>query len=366
MSHPTSGRLPIGRWLTQRPWFFSAFLIIILSVWLSLGATNAEERSEPKTEAIPLARVQYQTFHAQPTEKKIDLYGRTAPNRQARLAAEFSGRILELAVNKGQSVTRDQVIARIEKGDLAAQLEQAKAQLRVRDQEYQAAKSLKNRGLQGEVAYTNAVAALAEAKAAVSRVELALRHTQVRAPFSGVIELLPIEQGDYVGIGDPIATLIELNPLVIEANVSERHIQSLSVGQKAFVRFIDGAQSEGTIRYLARVSDPATNTFAIEVEVPNPRDAMPAGVSAEVELNLAVQPAVKVTPAMLALDAEGNLGVKTLVDNIVHFVPIQLVKAEQDGVWLTGLGDRVDIVTRGQGFVRDGDRVIAVSQPVNP
>ncbi len=70
--------------------------------------------------------------------------------------------------------------------------------------------------------------------------------------------------------------------------------------------------------------------------------------------------------AMLALDAEGNLGVKTLVDNIVHFVPIQLVKAEQDGVWLTGLGDRVDIVTRGQGFVRDGDRVIAVSQPVNP
>lgn len=308
----------------------------------------------------------YQTFQAQPTEKKIDLYGRTAPNRQARLAAEFGGRVLELSVDKGQAVTRGQVIARIEQGDLAAQLERAQAQLRVREQEYQAAKSLKNRGLQGEVAYTNAVAALAEAKAAVSSVALAQRHTQLRAPFAGVIELLPVEQGDYVGIGDPMATLIELNPLVIEANVSERHIQSLTVGQAATVRFIDGSRAEGKIRYLARVSAPATNTFAIEVEVANPRGAIPAGVSAEVELTLATQPAVKVTPAMLALDAEGNLGVKTVVNNTVHFVPIQLVKAEQDGVWLTGLGDSVNIITRGQGFVRDGDHVIAVQQSVNP
>ncbi len=68
------------------------------------------------------------------------------------------------------------------------------------------------------------------------------------------------------------------------------------------------------------------------------------------------------TPAMLTLDDEGNLGVKTLIADKVHFVPIQLVKAEQDGVWLTGLGEKVDIITRGQGFVRDGDKVIAVEQ----
>ncbi len=70
---------------------------------------------------------------------------------------------------------------------------------------------------------------------------------------------------------------------------------------------------------------------------------------------------------MLALDEAGNLGVKTLVpsgdDKVVKFVPIQLVKAEQDGVWLAGLGETVDIITVGQGFVRDGDNVIATEQP---
>ena len=65
---------------------------------------------------------------------------------------------------------------------------------------------------------------------------------------------------------------------------------------------------------------------------------------------------------MLALDDDGNLGVKTLVVDRIKFVPINLVKAEQDGVWLTGLGESVDIVTTGQGFVRDGDQVIAVEQ----
>lgn len=80
-------------------------------------------------------------------------------------------------------------------------------------------------------------------------------------------------------------------------------------------------------------------------------------------LELETKMAVKITPAMLALDEEGNLGVKTLEqEDVIKFVPIQIVKAEQDGVWLSGLGDKVDIVTTGQGFVRDGDRVIAVRQ----
>ncbi|MCV5899956.1 multidrug efflux RND transporter periplasmic adaptor subunit VmeJ, partial [Escherichia coli] len=84
-----------------------------------------------------------------------------------------------------------------------------------------------------------------------------------------------------------------------------------------------------------------------------------AGISAEVQLPLNEVLAIKITAAMLALDEEGNLGVKILQDEHVKFVPIQLVKAEEDGVWLSGLGEQADIIVLGQGFVRDGDTVIA-------
>jgi len=350
--------------LSQRPWLISLLLLIGLSLWLGLGMIKAKENehqnSRIKKPKAPLAKVQYQTFNAILTAKKIDLYGRTAPDKQATLGAEISGRIVTLMVRKGEAVKKDQPIAQIDKGDLDIQLERVKANLLVKEKEFKASNALKNKGLQGEVAYSTAKAHLVEARALVEKAQLNLRNTQIRAPFSGFVDDLDIELGDFVSVGDPIATVIDLHVLVIEADVSERHVQSLKVNQKAQIKLIGGEGIEGRLRYISRISSVATNTFPIEIEIPNPEQRIPAGVSAEVALDLAMQKAIKISPAMLALDENGNLGVKTLKNDVVVFVPIQLVKAEQDGVWLTGLGFRTDIITVGQGFARDGDSVIAV------
>jgi multidrug efflux system membrane fusion protein len=60
----------------------------------------------------------------------------------------------------------------------------------------------------------------------------------------------------------------------------------------------------------------------------------------------------------LALDEAGNIGVKTIdSDNKVVFTKIDIVKSEPSGVWLAGLGERANVITLGQGFVRIGDTV---------
>lgn len=351
------------RFFAARPYLISLILVVLLSFWLGMGMLKAEETSvENKVEEIPLAKVAYTQFEATSTHKSIDLYGRTAPDKQAKLGAEIAGKIVQLKVQKGDVVKQGQVIAFIDKGDLEIQLQRAQAMLKVKEKEFKAAQSLKSKGLQGEVAFTNAQAGLVEAKAMVSNAKIALRNTSVSAPFSGIVDHLFIEKGDFVGVGDPVATLLDLGQIIIEADISERHIQDLVLNQEAKVRFINGQEAVGKVRYISRVSSTATNTFPIEIEMANPEQKIPAGISAEVSLNLQDQLAIKVTPAMLALDESGNLGVKTLEGEIIEFVPIQLVKAEQDGVWLSGLGESVKIVTTGQGFVRDGDRVIAVEQ----
>ena len=351
------------RFLAVRPYLVSLVLVLLLSLWLGIGMLNAQDSTPHNdTEEIPLAKVQFTSFVAEATHKTIELYGRTAPNKQAKLGAEIAGKITQLKVTKGDSVQQGQEIALIDKGDLDIQLQRAQALLKVKEKEFKAAQSLKSKGLQGEVAFSTAQAGLVEAKAMVSNARIALRNTSVKAPFTGIVDHLFIEKGDFVGVGDPVATLLDLSQIVIEADVSERHIQALQLNQEASIRFINGSEAVGKVRYISRVSSPATNTFPIEIELANPGQKIPAGVSAEVGLNLQDQLAVKITPAMLALDEAGNLGVKTLVAKHVKFVPIQLVKAEQDGVWLTGLGEQVDIITTGQGFVRDGDAVIATEQ----
>ncbi|WED22278.1 efflux RND transporter periplasmic adaptor subunit [Vibrio sp. JC009] len=351
--------------LSHRPWLISLLIIIGLSLWLSMGMLKAEESSstvKSEHEQAPLARVVYQTFTPQNTAKKIDLYGRTAPDRQAKLGAEVAGKVTGLLVKKGDFVEKGQGVVQVDKANLETQLERAKASLRLREKEYKAAQSLKSKGLQGEVAFTQAQSSLIEARALVKDAQLAIKNSLIKAPFDGIVDDLFVDLGDFIGVGDPVSSFIDLKKLVIEADVSERHIQSLELNQKARIRMIGGQIVYGKLRYISRVSSVATNTFPIEVEIENRDGKIPAGISAEVELELEATRAIKVTPAMLALDESGNLGVKTVKDNMIKFVPIQLVKAEQDGVWLSGFGDSVDIVTVGQGFVRDGDRVIAVSK----
>ncbi|NNN54652.1 efflux RND transporter periplasmic adaptor subunit [Vibrio sp. 1-2 (7-a)] len=352
-----------GRRIVERPWLVSLILILLLVAWLAIGQLKAQDdnlnSSSSSTNTTPLAKVMFDTFIAEPTSKTIELYGRTAPNRQARLGAEVAGKIVSLNIEKGQTVKQGQVIASIDTRDLGIQLKRAQAMLLVKEKEFNAAKSLKSRGLQGEVAFATAQAALVDARASLSNVQTALRNTEVKAPFDGIVDHHFVELGDFVGIGDPIATVIDLDTLVIEADVSERHIQYLKEGLQADVRTINQQHYQGRVRYIGRVSSASTNTFPIEIEIDNQDARIPAGMSAEVQLPLSEVLAVKITAAMLALDEKGNLGVKTLRNEHVEFVPIQLVKAEDDGVWLSGLGERADIIVLGQGFVRDGDQVLA-------
>ncbi len=67
-----------------------------------MGMLRAEEsKTESEAEVAPLAKVQYDTFDAILTAKTVDLYGRTAPDKQAKLGAEVAGKVVKLLVKKG-------------------------------------------------------------------------------------------------------------------------------------------------------------------------------------------------------------------------------------------------------------------------
>ena len=190
------------------------------------------------------------------------------------------------------------MLASIDKSDLTVQMDRAKAMLKVKQKEYDAAKSLKTRGLQGEVAFANAEASLADAKASVDSAQTALNDTVIKAPFNGILDELHVEEGDFVARGDRVAKILDLEKLVIQADLSERHIQQVAKGQVAKVTLLNGQQVAGVLSYVSRTSSVTTNTFPIEVEIENKGLAVPAGISAEVELELDTRMAVKLTPAM--------------------------------------------------------------------
>ena len=224
--------------------------------------------------------------------------------------------------------------------------------------EYEGALKLNQQGLQNKVLTMQAQAMLQQAKATLVSLELKLERTEVRAAFDGVINKRLVEIGDYVGIGDPILQLADLDPLIVRADATQKEVQGLEVGQATFAHVLNDKTYPGRIRYIASVADDSTNTFRIEAAFENPGMKYKAGFSTQLNIELPTEPAMLLSPAFMALDEQGNIGVKVVNDdNIVEFKSVNLAKSTEQGVWLWGLGEQANVITLGQGFVRAGDKV---------
>jgi multidrug efflux system membrane fusion protein len=349
--------------LKQQPAWIALIIFIALCLWVASGmlkAQNENDSDNPQRTATPLVKVTVEHVNADEVTREINLYGRTEPDRIATLRSEVKGLVKDVHVQEGERVSKGQKIISLEKSDIVSRLQSAKATLTQREVELKGAQSLKAQGYQSQTALAQATANLEMAKADMVSYQLAVFKSQIIAPFDGIINQRFVEVGDFLKEGDNIAILVDLDPLVITANVTEINVQGLKTQQLATGRMVSGDRLQGKIRYISSISEPGTNTFKIEVEVPNPDFTQMAGMSTELALPLETTWAMRISPAVMALDEQGNLGVKTVVDEHVKFVPIDIVKSDSQGVWLSGMGQQADIITLGHGFVRDGDKVEVV------
>lgn len=348
--------------MRRQPAWIALFIAVTLALWIASGQLAAESEEQADTSQAPLPKVQVQRMRAEPVQREITLYGRSEPDRIATLRAEVNGQVQAVLVKEGQQVKTGDLLLRIAANDMQQRVNAAQASLKQRKIELSAARSLQDKGYQSQSTLAQAEANVSAAQAQLEAAMLDLQKVEIHAPFDGVINQRFVEQGDLLQHGDRIATLVDLDPLVISADVTERYIQQLAVGQSAQVRMVSGEQLDGSIRYISSVSNLGTNTFNLEVQIANPDNQFKAGMSTELVIPLEQNWAIKITPAVMALDEQGNLGVKTLIQDKVKFTPIDIIKSDSQGVWLSGLGEQADVIVLGHGFVRDGDQVEAVYQ----
>ncbi len=354
----------------KRSYIIAGLLALAAAGWVASGKLGDGER--PKTgrkppadlsaaEAVPTVRVREQL--AAPRIEKVILRGRTEATRKVDVKAETHGRIVELSVNKGDRVKQGDTLARLSPEERPARVAEAKALREQRRIEYEASLRLSKKGYRAETQLAASKAASEAAAAALARAQVELRNTVIRAPFDGVVVDRMAEMGDFIDKGDPIARILDLDPVLAVAQIGERDRDRVAVGGRARVSLIGAAEIDGTIRFIAAEADPTTRTFLIEVELPNAQSTIADGVTAELRLPLEKVAAHLVSPAILTLTDAGVIGVKTLgPDNRVRFHPVRIIGDGPDGVWLSGLPERVILITVGQEFVADGQRVRPVDE----
>ena len=172
-----------------------------------------------------------------------------------------------------------------------------------------------------------------------------------------------VEIGDFVSAGDPVATFVDDRSIIVTAAVSEFDAKYVERGEEAEARLATGERVTGLIRYVAPVADDATRTFTVELVVDNADGHLRAGMSAELMIPAERVFAHKISPSLLTLDDEGNVGVKTVNDEgLVEFFPADIALSTSDGIYIAGLPAAATIITVGQGFVTTGSYVDGVTE----
>jgi membrane fusion protein, multidrug efflux system len=323
----------------------------------------APAAEEPSHEGARL-RVSVLESRAREVTRQVRVSAQTAPNRTVEIRAETEGRVVAIGAERGAWVATGKEIVRLDERDRSARLAEAEALIAQYTLQYEAAERLSGQSLVSEAQIAETKARLIAARAELADIEVEIANTRIRAPFDARVQDRLVEIGDFVRVGDSIAVLVDTDPLIVSGSVTENEIGALTIGQTGQAELADGRTVEGQVRYVAPVASEGTRTFLVELAVPNEKGALRAGISAKLSLAAEESRGHLLPPSVMTLDDAGAIGVKIVEDNnSARFVPVQILSASGEGVWVSGLPELARVISVGQGFVTDGQLVEPVTEP---
>jgi multidrug efflux system membrane fusion protein len=352
-------RLPLHRLLAlvvfvaAALWVLTGHFAAVGSETPEPGATEAEAVVETPKRTVAVVRAEVTDY-----ARLIRISGVTEADKLAVLAARSNGVVQELTAEAGDTVERGAVVMLLEGEDVRAAVKTAQDQLAQAAEQLAVGETLSAKGSLPETQLTARRAAKSAAEGALSQAQAAADRLSLVAPFAGTVDAVNVEEGEWVQQGTPIATLIALDPIIVKAEVAERDVAHVAVGAKALVRLVSGIELEGTVKHLARKASDKTRTFALEVDLPNPDGAIPSGMTAELRLTAATQPALTVPRSVLTLNEAGQVGLRVVTEgDIAAFLPVDLIDDPEAGFVVTGVPQGARVIVAGQDLVRDGDAV---------
>jgi membrane fusion protein (multidrug efflux system) len=311
------------------------------------------------------------------------------PVTTTKLAAEEGGLILSRSFDEGQRVEQGATLVKMDTALLEARKAAAEAAVRAAEAainqsraewtnaqaELERLKGLRQTQIATEKEVRDAQMAVdvnvarlaareaevAAQKAQVDVLALQIAKSQTRSPFAGVVSKRHVEVGQWVQQGDPVADLVQLDPLFVRVNVPESVIAQLKGGDEARVTVdaMGHAEFSATVEQILPEADPATRTFTVKLLLPNPDFKVRPGFFAR---------AVMVGPTaddMLAVpkDAVVTQGKQSHVvvvrENKAAIVPVERGASDTRYTLVKGalkLEDKV--VTRGNETLMPGQDVV--------
>ncbi len=396
---------------STRRWILIGASILLVLVFAGAGGWILSRPSGVAVQAAVAKEVASSTNGSSSSgASMLDASGYIVARRQATVASKTIGRVVEVSIDEGQRVEKDQIIARLDDSNARAalaqahaQLAQAEANLHASQIAYEDAKPIFERneqqmkaGVISAQTFDTARATfnaaeqdlavrargVALAKAGVEVSQRALDDTVVRAPFSGIVTVKAAQVGEIVSPSSAgggytrtgIGTIVDMDSLEVEVDVSESFINRVHPGQPATVKLNAYPDWEIPAHVIAVIPTADRSKATVKVRVGfKERDArilpdMGARVSFLTDDTPKDGSAKPVTAVLIppeAVQTNGDTGAVFIIngDDRVERRVVRLGARTPDGqLVLSGLTGGMRVASSNLAALSDGAKIHVVTQ----
>lgn len=245
---------------------------------------NNKKKAEEKTAIVAQTNATVAVRVSPVTKSAPDLdviaNGNFAPSQELSFSAEKPGRVVNVLVKEGSSVSKGQVLATIRVDQLNVDLASAEAAYQTAVTDFDRYTNAFKTGGVTQQQLDQAKLQLSNAKAKLDASRINLGDATIRASINGIVNAKFIEPGSVVAAGTKLFDIVNVSTLKLLVTVNEAQVANLKTGKQVKVKasVYPGKEFTGTITFIAPKADASLN-FPVEITITNnPGQQLKAGM----------------------------------------------------------------------------------------
>ena len=371
---------------TRVTWITAAVAVLLGVVWLAgCGSSEGDEASSGEATASSDSTGADSTHAdaADSTQKVADavpvetlpavrgdissylMFSSTVETEAAiEIHPEISGQVEEVPVEEGDHIAAGDLLVRLD--DDQARLEDRESEVNLRHLEgaFGRTEEMYKRKLISVQEYEDKLYQLEQARLRHEKARLALTHTEIRAPFSGVLTTRQVQVGARVSPGGKLFDLVKLDDMIARVHVPGRYLRQVQTGQRAEVAsdFIEDTTFAGYVKRISPVVDPKSGTFKVTVGIKDRWEHLRPGIFVTVRVVTDTHQGAVLVPKEAVVYDGSDRYVFVVIDSTAKRLQLDVGYENSRYVEsLSAVGADTPVIVVGQNGLKDKARVKVVN-----
>lgn len=312
-----------------------------------------------KTVPVTVDSVEVKTY-----EHFFEVHGNVEAEENAALYAEAPGTVKQIHVKEGQDVKKGTLLISIDAGSLESGLQEVKTAYELANKVYEKQAALWKQKIGSEMQYLQAKSNKESLEQKIKTMNEQLEMYKIRAPFNGIVDVITPKVGEAAAPGFPVARVINLSKVYLEADVSEKYIETVKAG--GFVEVKLPSLGETVVAKITRAGNfinPANRTFKVRVEFSNPLGKYKPNQLAVLKIrDYSTDKAIVIPSKIIQQDRSGNDYIYTYAakEGVLRVQKVMIeVGSSYEGKTEVkdGLNETTIFIDKGAKSVQDGDAI---------